>query len=255
MYISYSNKKIDVEYIWKRLKGVYFPYLLMKFILLFGYYILGIQQEFSVKNLLQILLVEDWFIQVIVLEYILFFLLVKFFPRRYLVLYSFVADVVLSVIFVMQDKTINYLNSLWLFTAGMLAAQCEAKIVQLYQNAIYPKIGVMLVLFGVSGLVFAVNKGAFWANAVKPLSGVCLCLALCGVFRVLTLRSPLLRWSGVRSMYLYIVHITVWRYTSSVSEPVPRMWLTVLFTLVLTEILYQTLTRLMDHMFTRISRG
>lgn len=75
IFESYGYREVDKTYIIERFKGVYFPYILMKLIFLVPYHALGLSNGKVISELISILLVEDWFIHVIVIQYIVFFCL------------------------------------------------------------------------------------------------------------------------------------------------------------------------------------
>jgi peptidoglycan/LPS O-acetylase OafA/YrhL len=239
IYISYGNKKVDKKYIVKRLKGVYIPYIIIKVVLLVGYFALGLKDRLTILDITSILLVEDWFIHVIVLQYIIFFVLSKFLNRKYVCWSSLLIDFILSVIFILEEKPIGWFNALWLFTVGMIIAKYEEQIILFFKTNWRLKVLVLTGIFFVTGMVFALYKGAMWANVIKPISGVFLMVAICGIYRKYRLYSKIMDWSGKRSMYLYIIHLNMWEYSVRVNDLVIRMMVSIILTVIITEVLYR----------------
>lgn len=183
---------------------------------------------------------EDWFIHVIVIQYIVFFLASKI-NKRYLVTITIGADSILTVIYFCMNKPIGWFNALWLFAFGMFAAKYKEKIINIINKYYYQSLVVSFICFVLSGYVFALNKGAVWANVFKPVSGMFLCLCICIIMRKCRLNSPIVMWGGHRSLYLYIVHIAVWSLVRA-GNAIVRLWVALLVTILVTEIIYKMIT-------------
>ena len=175
LYESYGNREVDYRYLLKRLRGVYLPYVLMKLVLLLIEYLCHYDEIHIWKRLFGILLVEDWFIHVIVIQYLVFYVAKKI-SGRYVVLISILADIGLTVIYVLQEKPIGWFNALWLFTFGLAASQLQPKLVNMIRKRKWLMMAGTFLLFVILGGLFAINKGAAYANVLKPLSGIFLCL-------------------------------------------------------------------------------
>lgn len=239
IYISYMNKEPGWDFVWKRLKTVYLPYVSIKVILEVIYAVIGMQTRTWGSALLSILLVEDWFIKVIILQYIIFFISWRYIGKTRVIRFGIFADAVLSLIFIVEERPIGWFNALWLFTFGLICGKYEKKICALFKSKLWCKVGSLLIGFGMAGILFAVFKGEMWANILKPLSGILLCLALCGGGQCIRLGSPVMLYVGERSMHIYIVHINMWRITESIASPVIRFWTATILTVIGTEVLYR----------------
>lgn len=239
IYASYISKEPDWEFVWKRVKTVYLPYVIIKIVLEAVFSIAGMQVRTWSSALLSILLVEDWFIKVIIIQYIIFFISWRYIGKTRIILFGVFADFIFSAIFIMEKKPIGWFNALWLFTFGLICSKYEKRICSFFKSKLLWKISLLLIGFGITGAIFAVFKGEMWANILKPLSGLLLCLAICGGNRCVRLGSKVMLYAGERSMHIYIVHINMWKMTEGIISPVVRFWAAIILTIIGTEILYR----------------
>lgn len=235
---TYGGKKVDYRFLLKRITGVYIPYIIIKFLLLPERYLYGITDEPFWREVINIFLISDWFIFVIMLQYSSYYISMRFF-RRFLLLASVITDLIFTAIFIYLKKPIGWFNALWLFTFGIVVSILQRRIKHLIDKNAFIFAMVMMVAFVAFGILFALNKGVFWANAIKPISGAFLCLALAAIFKFITIKSPIARWGGTRSMYLYIVHITMWDCFFWGEYPFLGLLLCLGLTIVATEILFR----------------
>lgn len=89
---------------------------------------------------------EDWFIHVIVIQYIVFFLASKI-NKRYMVTITVGADCILTVIYFCMNKPISWFNALWLFAFGMFAAKYKEKIINLISKYYYQSLVASFICF------------------------------------------------------------------------------------------------------------
>lgn len=243
IYVSYINKEPGWAFIVKRVKTVYLPYVIIKIVLEAILFILGMQVRTWGEALLSILLVEDWFIKVIIMQYIIFFINWRYIGKTKVIWLGIFADIILSVVFISENQPIGWFNALWLFTFGMICAKYEKRIYSfLNSNKLLWKIFLLLIGFCVTGGIFAVFKGEMWANILKPLSGMLLCIAICGVTRCVRFGSPVMLYVGERSIYMYIVHMNMWTMTEYIALPAIRFWAAIVLTIIGTEVLYRVTT-------------
>lgn len=241
IYESYADKTPGWDYLWKRAKSVYFPYLAIKFLLLIPESIIEGRITLGTYKFVSILLVEDWFIHVILIQYIAFFIIWKFLSVNRMILYSIVFDSVLSFVYILEGKPDGWFNALWLFTFGMLCSQYKDKICNFFGVRAWIKSFLFLGAFCIIGTLFAVNKGSYWANPFKPIGGVFLCLAICGILRKLTFESMPMSYIGKCSMYLYIIHINLWP-ALHIENVIYRFWAALVLSVLLSVVIYN-LTR------------
>ena len=131
IYVSYAKEKPGWEFIRKRLENVYIPYVFMKLVMLVLFGITGMNIGNWGNRVLRILLLEDWFIQVIILQYISFGILRNVLKKgAKLIVASFGVNCILSIIFVIAQKPLRWFNALWLFTVGFIVAEYENEIIK-----------------------------------------------------------------------------------------------------------------------------
>lgn len=212
---AYGSKTDMRAFLGKRFWGVYFPYVLMKVITNLMLIIGGVESDPSnlLLSYVKILLVPDWFIFVIILQYISYYCSRKYFARNDLV-FSIIADVVMTVSFILLHKPIGWFNALWLFTFGIFVSKHQSQIISVVKKRYFTALLSSFLGFCILGGLFAMFKGHILANFAKPLAGMLLCIALCCIFRKITMDNPVVIWFGKRSMYVYIVHIAVWEIIS-----------------------------------------
>lgn len=208
---SYGKKNDMKGFVIKRFYGVYLPYVLMKIITntMLNVAIGFPSLEKSIESYLLILLVPDWFIFVIILQYLSYYASKTVFAKFDLV-FSLLSDIVMTVIFILLNKPIGWFNALWLFTFGIILSKYQKwMLLQIRRNYYLILVGSLLG-FMLFGGIFAIYKGQAWANIAKPTAGFLLCIALCCLFRKIKYTNRITLWFGRCSMYLYIVHIAVW---------------------------------------------
>ena len=238
IYESYANKPPSISYLYKRGRNAYLPYFMVKICFLFINFVIGTRSEIKLKDIILIATVEDWFIRVILIQYIAFYVIWRFFSKRKIIEYSVIVDFVMSFIFIMQHKPDGWFNALWLFTFGMVCSQYKNKIISFFEKHIHIKVMLLCSASAVFGGLFVYNKGVYWADVFKPVSGVFLCIAICGVMYCREFTSRIMAYFGRRSMYLYIVHINIWNLIDILGV-VEKFWIALVISILFTEILYQ----------------
>lgn len=220
----------------------------------------GIKTEVGIDDFISIVTVEDWFIRVILIQYIVFYVIWCFWGKKKIIAYSIVADFAMSLVFIAQQKPDGWFNALWLFTFGMACSLHKNKIMRFFENHMFIKLIVLGASFVAFGAIFATNKEGHWAtysggywNLFKPISGAFLCIAICGIMYCKEFTSQVMVYLGKRSMYLYIIHINVWP-AISISDPIERFWVALIISLVLTEFIYQLVGIVMLYIV-RLGRG
>lgn len=234
---SYNGDVLAKHYLTKRLIGVYIPYLIIKFLLLPGKYFFRVTCNSLLFEIKEIILINDWFILVIVLQYIIYYI-ASIILNKHIIIASIIANCIISYIFILLNKPIGWFNALWLFTIGIIASQYDAEIKQYLDNHVISFSLVALAGFIISGAMFAAYKGSALANIAKPISGACLCLLFAAMFKLISINSPILKWAGTRSMHIYVTHITVWECLLGMNNPIIRLFVSIIISAILSEILY-----------------
>lgn len=246
IYVSYAKEKSGWEFIRKRLENVYIPYVFMKVILLF----LFCRHE-KIDNLsgkiVGALLLEDWFIRVIVLQYFSYFFLRKVLglQKKKLILGGLIFDCILSYVFVIKQRPLGWFNALWLFTAGFVIAEYKEELIKWFKRGRIIKCFVLFIAFFISGVLFAYYKDEiFWINIFKIISGCFLSILICGILRKVSLKSNILSYVGERSMYYYIVHLNIWKMLSQLKNINIKIVIAYGVTIILSELLFYSYKKL-----------
>lgn len=239
IYGSYAKDKIGRDFIKKRLENVYIPYVFIKVMFLVLSCMQG-RSENLFEQIVRILLLEDWFIRVIVLQYFSFFLgKVLGLQKKRLIISSLIIDCVLSYVFIIKNKPLGWFNALWLFTVGFIVAEYKEELISWFKKGYIIKCIVLFIGFLISGVLFAYYKGEiFWINIFKIISGCFLSLLISGILRKVNLKSYILSYIGERSMYYYIVHLNVWDSLNQVNDVGKKVILALLMTVIVSEILF-----------------
>lgn len=175
LYKGYSNQKIGGAFIKKRFTSIYVPYVFMKLILLVINVIMG-YKRFAVSEA-GYLFLGDWFIEVIMIQYFIFFISKKVqerFPReKAMIPVCFLLTAILGVWFVFSAKPAGWYNALLLFPFGLLVAKYEEKLIGYIDKACWKYMVLVTACFVVTGGIFAVYKGDMWANVLKRYQELC----------------------------------------------------------------------------------
>lgn len=245
IYCSNVDFVPNTNFLWKRFKNVYLPYVLMKFVFN-GLNIIQVGSgEIQLRNIwfnIFGLDKDDWFIKIIIIQYIIFFIVWKFFKKKYILGFTGVICLAVSIMFCFLQYDPRWYNGLMLFWAGMVLAKYKKEFILFTQNFYILKLTVLFLLFIVMALIFWQHKGYIWAEYTKTISGIFLCIGICTALRRIDLNSKILKWFGERSLYLYIVHINIWIIAEKVlgNRILYRYYISVFATLILTELFYFT---------------
>lgn len=220
IYKGYAEKKITISFLWKRIKSIFIPYVFLKFILLIVNVVLG-YKEWNI-DALKFLVTGEWFIEVIMIQYVLFYVAKKmqklFRNKNSLVVFSFILTCMLGGLYIYIGRPIGYYNALLLFPFGMLVASKEEKLQEIKAFRRVSLLMLYLVAFAVTGALFVMFKGEMWANVFKTASGLflsCLVLQFC---QFVDVKSKPMQYFGKRSMYVYVIHVNIMAILSNVSD-------------------------------------
>ena len=241
---GYGKRSIDRSYIIKRIKNVWLPYVELKIFFLAVETVIGVLTFNDIpQRLWGIITMEDWFIFVIVIEYIFYYVARKIMAKYY-ILALVGMNLVLAVVFIIQQRADRYINSMWLFLFGIILSIYKGMFIRLLRERYYEVAIASGALFLMMGAVFAINKGALWADFVKPISGMALCILLICIMLKSHINSPFLKWGGQRSLYLYIVHIWVFGILQGkIINLAVLLMMFVIMTVVITEVFYRIMMR------------
>lgn len=210
LYKNYRTKAIDITFWKKRLMNMYFPCIAMQ--LLFYLIETGIYQTFNIFDMIFNSLFGAWFVDVILVQYFIFFVSSKIAKGNSTVwiVLSFANSMMIALVFGLGGLNARWYNGLLLFPFGMLIAYKEEKIAALVERKWSLFLGASAMLFVVSGLIFTYFKGIIGGiDITKTFSGMCLSVLVCIVFLRFKFCSPIMLYMGKRSLYFYLVHINL----------------------------------------------
>lgn len=211
IYMS-SNEKTNLMWLIKRVGKVYFPYLFMKLIIVFINYCLIGRDKFILKNICKEITgidFSDWFIWVIILQYIIYWISCCICSHKRLIV-DFFLNLILMSVFIIMKLPSRWYNGLLLFWFGCLMAKYQKKVIALLGEYYYLKILLFLVVFLSLSIFYIFFNGGVLAECFKLLSGMVLGIILMAIFMRLSVYSPALDWIGNRSLFIYIIHINLW---------------------------------------------
>lgn len=211
IYKGYAERKLGWSFLGKRIKTIYVPYIIMKLILYAINLVLGFKTIDI--NVIEYVFLGDWFVQVIMIQYFIFFLAhkVKEYSKnvKLEIPTCVILSCILGAVFIIQERPAGWYNGLLLFPFGLWIAKHEKWLMKLIDKRKYMIFGASVVGFGATGLVFTVFKDEIWAIAFKMLSGVMLAVLVVWICRYIHLNSTVMKYIGIRSMYVYVVHVSI----------------------------------------------
>lgn len=207
LYIGYFGKANYKDYLIRRIENVVIPYLILK--LLFWAVKCAIIRSPSLTVLLAGF--DDWFIDVILIQYLIFWIAWRIFKddSRKILAAVTVANICLTLIFAFMKLNPRWYNALLMFPIGMFFAAYNAglKAVAASRKIItYVLPGILFVVFGCG---FAVFKNAQFSGILKIIAGVFLAALIFRLSADIEPGSVIMNYIGRNSLYFYIIHLEV----------------------------------------------
>lgn len=209
IYKEYSHKKPGVLFWYKRMVNMYFPCILIQF--LFCMMNMCRHGNFNMGELLLTSFFGAWFVDVILIQYLLFFLswVVTRGRSGAMVALCFLLSAAAGMAFLVCGFNARWYNGLLLFPSGMSAAWGENKIISSLEKNWMSHMVLQMTLLLVLGGGFVYWKGEIWANVFKTVAGICLSMLFVTLFRKVKFSSVIMRRIGEQSLFYYIVHMGV----------------------------------------------
>lgn len=210
IYKGYGEREIGVSFILRRFKTILLPVLLIKLFLLIVAIIYG-----RIYSLYDILLSfqSDWFVAVILAEYILFYLswiMPGAEAAKKRIIIDLILNIFLIVLFVVLHMDPKWYNGLLLFPMGMLTARNEKRLIVYFGDRWAFSAGICFTLFILCGILFVKLKGAgVGADLLKTSAGFALSMMLCVISTRIKFHSAVLNYIGIRSLYYYVIHVNL----------------------------------------------
>ena len=210
LWKAYSCDMDCIKYWKKRIFNTYLPAVIIETV--FAVESLSRLENWSVSSFFYAVFISCWFIDVIMIEYVIFFLsylVSKLFhnSKTYMLIIIYITDILIAVLFLLCGFEARWYNGLLLFPVGMSVALHENFLMRAIRKQWWAWFSAFLTIFLGLGIVFCLNKGALWADFIKTLSGVALSLLFAIIMQKLKLGNKAMFWIGDRSLYVYLVHI------------------------------------------------
>ena len=123
LYLGYKDRKTDKEYLIKRFKNVYLPYIIIAAIIMI---IAG--ELTDLKSVIRLITGADyWFMVILFIIYIVFYLVGKL-PEQYKVFIMTVFIIDLSLWFCIKGYREFWYSANWAFALGMIISRYEGRI-------------------------------------------------------------------------------------------------------------------------------
>lgn len=212
IYLSSDGKKNDLMWLIKRVGKVYLPYLFMKLVIeIIKYYVIGWNQFLLGDFCKEITGFDfsDWFIWVIILQYVIFWIAGRISPNRRLT-GIFLWSLILMATFIFLKLAPRWYNGLLLFWFGCFVAKYQEKIIRFLKESYCIKLGLLLIGFMGISILYILLKGSVITECFKIVSGMILGIILITILMKFSFQSPVLVWIGKRSLFIYIIHVNLW---------------------------------------------
>lgn len=217
LWMSCDNKKIDANFIMKRLNNILPTYFFIRLIaiVLLKKYEMGL--GYTVLYFLSIK-ESAWFVVEMLLIYFIFYYAIRY-GKSNAIYYIFVALIVMSIVFIVLGFDARWYNANLNFGFGVLLARYRkeyiAKITNTEKEFWLINIG-MIFCFGITAILFTMFKGCLWANIFKLLAGGFFSLVLVNIVLKINLHSKGLLYVGKYSLQLYLLHMVVIEWFSEI---------------------------------------
>ncbi len=210
LWVSYEKKKIQIDFIKKRMMGMLPTYFLIRIIAIICLRKFELGGEYTLLYLFS-LRESAWFVVEILLIYLFFYIVMRY-GRNHAILNIFIALFVMSVVFLLFDLEPRWYNANLNFGFGALLAKYRSNYISIVtknEKRFWLISMGMLLAFGGTALTFSVFKGCLWANAFKLLAGGFFSLSLVNIALKIDLRSKGLLQAGKYSLQFYLLHLIV----------------------------------------------
>lgn len=244
MYKGYGEKEPSFSFWYNRFFNMYFPCILIQFF--FCLIKMYQQKNFSFYKVLVESLFYGWFIDVILIQYLVFFMawIISKGKKFLLIFLTFLFSSISCMIFYYKGFDARWYNNLWLFPVGIAIGWKEQKLI-IFMKHNWLKFAFFSFLFFV--ILGGFRTYAYWGgspvstNLLKVISGICLSLFVCAIFSRIQLCSYVMKYIGKRSLFFYIVHVELLEILDKVKsiKNIHIFYLVPILTFVIVELLYR----------------
>ncbi|MBO5468854.1 MAG: acyltransferase [Lachnospiraceae bacterium] len=208
LYYSATKRGVKIGFLGRRFRSILPTYFILRILfgLILGEY--GYGMEPAVQYLFG-LRTPLWFVDEIVIIYLLFFIAAKISMKKIILILAGLLAV-MSVIFLLCGLDARWYNANMVFILGMLFAKCRKKCLEWLSHGYIWKLIVCVLLFmGFAG-IFVYTKTHIYSAVFKLMAGGFFCVIFFMILMKFTIRSTPIIYIGKKSLEFYMVHIYVW---------------------------------------------
>lgn len=204
---SRKKEKLGFSFLKKRFINVYVPYVVMQAV---AYILLG-KSYTGVEFVLYILgIIEPkWFIIIILLMYLCFWMIDYIGLNKYREVISFIFSISLSVTLYMLGFEEYWYATNILFVVGLVSGKYEKKLINFIDLHYGICVLISIIGFGTSIVLYSLGTTdlAVLGKTAASVFLVFICMEIVMKFK---LNSVVMQWFGKMSLYLYLVHSTIY---------------------------------------------
>jgi len=241
IYKGYGKSEFTIKFWYKRIFFMYLPSVMIQFV--FSVIDRLKNDNFLIKEIVFDMFVGAWFIDVIMLQYLIFFIAWKVSKGRQniLIILSFLGSIIAAVAFYIMGFNPRWYNGLLLFPVGMLIAFKEKELTIIFRQRWLACLSIFTIAFMILGGIFVYGKGNYIGiDMCKTLAGICLSACICIFFVRIKLYSSIMRYIGRRSLFYYLIHLNLLEICESIcTSSVKNFYVVMLLTPFVVGIIYK----------------
>lgn len=221
MYCSAEAKGVKKTFLIRRFVSVLPTYFIMRIV--FGFILHEYENGFT-DSLSYLFGIRTplWFIDEIIIIYILFFIAAKMSMKGLIPIVSAML-LILSVVFLICGFDPRWYNANLIFAVGMVFAKYrEAWIKWLSKGYILKLMGTILLFLAFAG-VFVVTKAHLYSAVFKLIAGAFFCMIFVTLLMKFTIQAVPIIYIGKKSLEFYMTHIYVWLLMSAYVQAIPTL--------------------------------
>lgn len=241
IFKGYAYREPGIYFWKKRLFSMCLPCILIQ--LFFIVFEIFVQRDFDIHGIIYNSFLNTWFIDVIMIQYLIFYFAWVFMrgKQNVLMILSFLFSAITAGIFYVCGMNPRWYNGLLLFPIGMLLAWKEEKWIIFINRKWVFYLFFNAAAFVIWGGVFTYGKGNITGiDIFKVLAGIHLCLLIATIYVRMQFHSSIMKYIGKRSLFFYLIHINLLSIISKIDMYGIRVFYVVLLlTFGITDISYR----------------
>ncbi len=205
IYRGYANSIPTFKYWKNRITKVIIPACSIS--LISCLFIMLIREgRFSFLQWIKEAIICQWYIDILLVEYAIFFIswLIARKNKIVLLVISALFNILLGTILYFAGFEARWYNGMMLFPVGMFFAYVESK--KVFDSRIIRIITMMMsfVMFMMTGIAFLKLKGLIMGDILKSVFGLCFAVFIVMTISFIVVGNKVIKWIGERSLYIYL---------------------------------------------------